>query len=404
MVLVTVMIFTSVLFIAISSYFSVVLTDAKLVLSMRNAARAWTLADAGIEEAAWQINYNQSAFPAAQGWTGTTVKTKTASTFTDATGTNIGGYTVSVSNWNGSNPVASVTSSLASAAGADTQATVRARFVSQGLFQMAVQSQNRITLSGNAYTDSFNSATGPYTEASALNNGSVATNSTSTGAITLSGNAEIRGDANTGSGGTVSKSGNSDVTGGTSHNAANAFTTVTVPSSVTSVTSSGRITSTTTLTGGVYKYSDISLSGNNRLTITGNTTIYLTGTGTSSLSTSGNAQITLASGATLTIYADKNISISGNGFVNNNSTQGSKNLQIYGTSTVSSVSMSGNGAFIGVIDAPSANVSVTGNGEIYGAVIANQYTSSGNGGLHYDENLKNNGPSNGIKLQWYRKV
>lgn len=404
MALITVVAFTAVLYVSMTSYFMLVQSNMKMVRSVENKAKAWALADAGLEEAAWQINYRSAAFAAEDGWSGSSEKTKTVAAFSDHSGAVLGGYTITVAGWSGVTPTVTVVSGLTGAAGSGTSATVKAQFRSVALFSKAVQSLNAITMSGNAYTDSYDSSVGAYGGANVNDEGDIATNAGSSGAVTLSGNATVNGDAATGPGGTVTTIGNAEVTGDTSADADNTFDDPVVPSSLTGLASSVSITTTRTLNGGSYKYPSISLSGNNVLTINGDVEIYLTGSGASSLSTSGNGRIVINSGSTLKIYADRNISISGNGIVNNNNTQGASTLQIYGTSTAASVSISGNGALIGVVNAPSAAVTVSGNGGVYGSVIARQFTMSGNGGIHYDEALAESGLSSGSRLKWYRKI
>src|SRR5262245_10280545 len=75
-------------------------------------------------------------------------------------------------------------------------------------FGYAAFGRDSVKFTGNGATDSYNSTVGPYATSkctSAANCvGSVATNGTSSGAITLTGNASVKGTCNIGSGGAVS--------------------------------------------------------------------------------------------------------------------------------------------------------------------------------------------------------
>ncbi|MDQ1334549.1 MAG: hypothetical protein QG552_1499, partial [Thermodesulfobacteriota bacterium] len=224
------------------------------------------------------------------------------------------------------------------------------------------------------------------------------------GAISLSGNAKIYGDAMVGAGGNpatgVTTSGNAAVVTPGQKLAADEskdMTPMSDPGGGTNLPAWNLSANTNdTLSAGTYRLPGIDISGNATATISGDVTLYVTG----NISISGNGRLIIPAGSSLTIYASGSVSISGNGISNNTSYP--SNLQIYGTSTCNSVSISGNGDLSGAIYAPSANVSVTGNGDIYGAVIGRRIGISGNGDVHYDEALQNVGPVSGLKLLSWR--
>ncbi|MGH7198556.1 MAG: DUF7305 domain-containing protein, partial [Candidatus Omnitrophota bacterium] len=109
-------------------------------------------------------------------------------------------------------------------------------------------------------------------------------------------------------------------------------------------------------------------------------------------------------GSSLMIYNEGNASLSGNGIVNTNGSVNPLAVQYYGTTSSTAFNISGNGSFSGVVYAPQAQVTLSGNGAFYGAVVADAVTISGNGGFHYDVNLQTNGPSQGRRLLWMRRL
>ena len=402
-VFVTVAVFSTILFVGSLSYMDLITGQSRMMRAGQNQLEAQTLAEAGVEEAAWQYNYDGGAFT---GWASSTdgaghvLKTNTVNSFTNLTGTVIGGYTVVVD----TNTRIITSTGQSNRVGGSNIKTIKAYMTPQPLFGNSITTKSTISLTGNAYTDSYNSTAGVYGGSNRLLNGDVQTNAGTNGALTLSGNTIIKGDAGVGTGGTVASSGNASITGATSTGVANTFNDVTVPSSLTSLTPQSSIdlsgNNSQTIAGGSYRYPSISTSGNSVLTINGDVVIYLTST--NSLSNTGNSNIRINSGSSLTIYTAGNVSISGNGIVNNNTSANPLSFKLYGTPTNTAINISGNGDISGVINAPQAQVTVTGNGNIFGAVSADTYTSTGNGGFHYDENLANNGPIGFYKLGWTR--
>jgi hypothetical protein len=101
------------------------------------------------------------------------------------------------------------------------------------------------------------------------------------------------------------------------------------------------------------------------------------------MSVSGNAQI-VVNGPSIIYVNAGNISVSGNGIVNNGSPQ---NLGIY--STGSSVNLSGNAAYVGTVYAPVATVTLSGNENFYGSIVCGKSIDSGNASIHFDVALRN---------------
>ena len=162
-------------------------------------------------------------------------------------------------------------------------------------------------------------------------------------------------------------------------------------------------TATLVATGGIqgtpnrYKLSQLTLSGNNTLTIPANSDgsagyieVWITG----KMTTSGNGIIHQDASVHATYFVQDDISISGNAY--NNKSGLASNVAIDGVGTGHSVTISGNGTWIGVVNAPGFGVTLSGNGSFDGALIGNTLTISGNASIHYDEALNANSTTTAI--------
>ena len=243
------------------------------------------------------------------------------------------------------------------------------------LFPYAMFGDQSVRLTGNARTDSYDSRIGPYSVATAGTDGDVGTNGTSAGNVTLTGNASVNGDAFVGTGGdpntVITRTGNSTITGNQSAlNAPQTMTPVTIPGGLVnqgnrSISGNNNVI----LPGGTYLYTNLSVSGNGRLSFSGPAIVYLTGT----LSISGNGIGTAANLPPNLVFHVKG---SGN------------------------VSFTGNADFYGAVYAPESPVQISGNGAFYGGTAGRTVTNTGNGGVHYDEALRNAGGGSGSQVQF----
>jgi len=316
----------------------------------------------------------------------------------------------------------------------NAQAIINAIFSTLGVFNYGIFGDLGVTLSGNGRTDSYNSSDGPYTWATHNTEGDVGTNATSAGAISLSGNAKVYGDAVLGPGGDpatgVTTTGNAEVVPPGQKLAADEPKDMTPyfepDSGIWTPISAWNVTGGTDdpAYAGTYQIPSISISGNGTGIISGGATFHVSG----NISISGNGKLIIEPGNAVTIYATGSVSITGNGklilqtdptdpidgessmklFASgavtiagngiSNDSYKPERLQIYGGSTCNSVNISGNGNIYGAIYAPAANVSVPGNGDIYGSVIGSAINISGNGNIHYDEALQDVGPTTGLKM------
>ncbi|MCK6553048.1 hypothetical protein L6Q96_00450 [Candidatus Binatia bacterium] len=229
---------------------------------------------------------------------------------------------------------------------------------SQPLFQDGLFARDSVQISGNAYTDSYDSKKGAYGPSNRTNDGNMRSN----GSMALSGNATIGGNAIPGPSQKVSLSGNAKVTGSTTPAASPAaYAPVTVP-------------------GGITNLGALSLSGNKKRTLTAGT--YLV----SSISITGNAQLIInAAAGPVNLYVTGSISVAGNGIANGS--QLPSNLMIYQSGS-KGIGFSGNADFYGTVYAPESPLMVSGNGNMFGAFVASTLQNSGNGGIHFDQALK----------------
>lgn len=241
-------------------------------------------------------------------------------------------------------------------------------------FDFAFFADKGMNISGSPSNDidSYDSSRGIYGGSNATANATIATNGTQTGAITLNGNVTIHGDANVGPGGNISSAIslglNTSITGlkGAAPNT-KTYEEYPVPKSAVPLGDVTLDANKTMALSGTYHMTSLNLSGKASIQATGPTTIYLTG----------------------------DSYIAGNGFA----TAGNlpKNLIIHVIGQRFLI-YAGNSNLYGAIYAPKATVDVSGNGQIHGAIISSQYTQSGNGRVHFDEDLKNNSSSQKLRV------
>ena len=357
-VLVTIYLMVPLLVIMTASTVAFVLQDVRSAQRVQAATEAFFLAEAGIDRAIAELKEDAA-------WT---------SGFSEELLGSTGTYTVTVEDL-GSSRLRLTTAGSSELLSMPVVRTIEAvvEVSPAGLFNFALFGDDSVTLTGNAKTDSYDSSAGSYNAATAGSEGDVGTNGIAAGSITLTGNAQVKGDAMIGTEGDpaagITLTGNAVVTGskGTEDEEKD-FPAVTIPGGVSnsgSLSVSGN--TTRTYPGGTYWWSSVSVSGNGRLQFTGSAVVYVTG----------------------------NVSISGNGI--NTSGNLPPNLLIFVSGT-HSVSVSGNGNFYGGIYAPNSSVQISGNGAFYGAAMGRTVTNNGNGGAHYDKALQDAVSSGGSEV------
>ncbi|MDQ8207400.1 hypothetical protein QEH52_07765 [Coraliomargarita sp. SDUM461003] len=256
-------------------------------------------------------------------------------------------------------------------------------------------SKQGIVLKGNNVTfDSYDSGEGAYSWRNRNSEITVATISVESDAIDI-GNADIYGYVatggalpNVGPNGAITSYSNPGVVdaGRVTTDFYAQFPDISAPSlnaPSTSIPSSG------TIAGGDYQLNSWSMSGKKILRITDDARIVVDG----DISFSGKSGVEIASGATVKIYAKGNVSISGNGILNESQVPGQ--LLVFGIHTTEggqSIAISGNGYLAAAVYAPNAVVTLTGggnSGRVYGAVAAYSAALTGNSHFSYDEALEN---------------
>lgn len=416
-VLITVLIIAFLLF-ALVGTFLFLATNARLINERYHENLiALGLAEAGVDYALWEINYGGEDYLAADGWSGTNPKILTITNFKD-NGNIYGNISTSVYNPGTDSVIMISTGSFTSISGPTVSRKIRVLLSKHELFNYAILTANSIDIGGSKNKiDSYDSSKGDYgaeyvengvTKTNINDDGDIVTNGQGDPAINLHGNVTVSGDANTGPDGTVSMQGSKvSLSGGTDDTAEVYMPSVAVPISLTSSTSLGPLDINKKddpaglLTTGNYKYDSLTLSGKGELTLDGNVNLYFTGN--PSISTSGQSQIIITDDSNVNIYFDGNVSLSGQGVSNVGGSP--SDLTFYGTDTVSNINVAGIGEFYGSFYAPGADyVWISGNSEIYGAVVGNNVLLMGSAEIHFDESLKEIGPTSGYDpYAWQEK-
>lgn len=354
-------------------------SENNLLTRQLQSGQAFWLAEAGMQKAVCAVNTGD--------WTGWSTA-GTTRTISESLGT-VGAYAVTITNVGSTNPTIIVNGNAN-----NSVRTIEGRLSrqTQSMFTYAAFGNDFVRITGNALVDSYNSTSGYYSSHNMTRNGDIATNANTTGAITLSGNARVYGDAGTGPTGTVVVSPNSRIAGAITHDRNESFASVVVPSNLTSLASRGSYSvsgnGSQIMQAGEYKYSSLNISGNGKITINGTVKLYLTSS--SALTVSGNGKIIVPFSSELIIYIDGKCSIGGNGFVNHENHP--NKLLLYSTYAGSNgISLQGNSILRGGIYAPDTNISTNGNSYIYGSLIGKSVNLYGNTWLHFDENLQNLG-------------
>jgi hypothetical protein len=220
----------------------------------------------------------------------------------------------------------------------------------------ALMGLNSVSLSGGAFTDSYNSSIGVYGVAPTNKKGNIASN----GNITLDTGAIVNGDARYGPGKAITLLGGSSVTGRKAPLPdAVTFPSVTLPAS--GVTDIGDVTmnaGTVTYPGGVYRIGALTLSGTAHIVWTGPVTLYIATsyscTGGAAIDTFGN----LPANRTLNFLP-----------------------------TCATAVWSGSNVCIGELYAPDTAFTISGTVQLMGRVTAKSIVNTSTGGMHSDEAL-----------------
>ena len=242
-----------------------------------------------------------------------------------------------------------------------------------------------MVLNGGGAIDSYNACVAPYDPDNPNENGHIGTNSIDARSIVLNGSPSlVRGDAAVGVDGdpNAAITGRGTITGSqTALEESKDLVPRDAPTggTYTTISLSGR--DEESLGSGSYETPYLRLSADATLNITGDVTLHVNGR----TSISGSARIIVHNGASLSLYVSDRTVLGGQGILNDN--QLPSNLMVYGTENADSIDVVGGSDFYGAVHAPTADVTVGGASDFYGAIIAKTVTTSGSGGIHYDECL-----------------
>lgn len=393
LVLTTVMLITVIFIIVIIPLVAWTINEYSWTVRSFRTLKALNLADAGADLAIWEIIHNEAGF---SGWSGINPKTRTISSFTDNFGDVAGDVDISVLNTATNTYLITAAGHVASTNNQTIDKTVKALVFPHALFNNGIFGTDSVTISGTPLADSYDSNEGPYNEVLANDNCDVGTN----GKLTVTGDSHVEGSIIIGPEGTVIGDIPAHVTGETYYSANEIeLEEISLPEEFLSLENLGDLTLSSsdalTLVTDDYFFESIDLKAQSTLTINNNTRIYVL----ANFSVAGQA--TVSSGDSVEIYIGGNGAFAGGGIINTSTVPG--NLEIYGLGNGTTLSFSGNSAFYGAIYAPHSSISLTGTSDYFGAVAAQDIVLQGTANLHYDENLRSDGPTEGYAIAYWQE-
>lgn len=327
--------------------------------AQREADRAFTVAEAGLDLALYELQ-----------------------TGVDIAGDGLGVTTAGIL---GGTFSVTVTPPVAGAGEYTVQSTANVNRTARALQAVVVQQNDvvppflglsGVSMGGNGLVDSYDSSVGTYASqvgggGFALSDGNLQTN----GDISLTGNAVVYGDATPGMGGSVT--GNvGNVMGST----APATSTFSVDPYVYSpaIPASGSFSGSGTLAAGAYRYTTFKMSSKQGLVVNGDVELYVDG----SFQITGQGFIEITPGSSLVIHhGSGDFTAAGGSIVNGD--QLASQLEVKSAST-GVVKFAGSSDFVGTVFAPQAEFKSVGNAAVFGSIVADTLDISGNGNLHYD--------------------
>jgi len=393
LILITVMLISIVFIIIIVPLIAWTVHEFSWTVRSFRSLKALNLADAGAEIAIWEIIYDGADF---SGWGGVDLKTRTISSFTDNSGNVMGDIDISVLNTASDTYLITSTGHVPFSSGLTVEKRVKVLVFPRAMFNNGIFGQTSVTINGTPLADSYDSSAGPYTEESATGNCDIGTN----GELTIGGNALVEGDVFVGPDGEISGDVSSYITGETYYSANPVeLEDISLPDEFSSLENHGDMalasSDTMMLPSNDYYYESISLKAQSNLTLSSNTRIYIA----TDFSIAGQAAV--FTGDNVEIYIGGNGDFAGGGIVN--TTTMPSNLQIYGLGNDTNLTFSGNSAFYGAIYAPYSSVVLTGTSDYFGAVVGKDVDLTGTNNFHYDEDLRENGPTQGYDIAYWQE-
>ena len=368
--------------------------DLRLTEKSYKAVAAFSLAEAGVERAIWELNYGDIS-----SWSGDeSLRTMTISSFNTPDGNVIGDIEVRIENPGTDNPVVEATGSVDYIRSHTVTKTARVVLEKSEYhpFDYGVFGDEGINMNSNALVDSYDSRNGEYGDTNMGSNGHVGTNATHDGAIDLMSNAQIYGNAITG----PESDPEAAITTGPNAYIDGTKLALDAPKELPSVSPPEGLSpkgdyflggNDEDLISESGEYSSFMIDNNAKVTIIADVTLYITG----AFSLLSNSQLELADGASVTIYLGGTFEQNSNTQINNISMDPTK-LEFFGTDAFNSTMVwNSNTQFFGAVYVPRANVVYDSNADFYGSMAAKYLESiSSNARLHYDEALGDVGMGN----------
>ena len=216
---------------------------------------------------------------------------------------------------------------------------------------------NGVTLSGSAFTDSYNASKAAYDPTKAGAGGSVGSN----GNIAIADTVRVNGDVRYGTASTVTVAPSAFVNGMAAPvTSPIQYPSVTLPPAGTYVDLGDvhNTTGTQTVAGGTYVINNLTLGGNAKITWTGPVKLYI------------KSSYTVSDSVIIETYQNL-----------------PQNRQLYFLPTCRTANWSGKNVCVGDLYAPDTDFTVIGQVEKFGRIIAKSINNSSSGGMHYDESL-----------------
>lgn len=288
---------------------------------------------------------------------------------------------------------------------AQVQVVMRVERTGTPLFTYAVfgtgNSCGDLTLSGGAFTDSFDSSEGTYAATAQASGGDVGSN----GNVNLNGsNTQVEGNIAVLNPAQGACSAGDDITSspgafqGTATLSAPQTYPLPPPISPAAPTTNQSYTADTTLPPG--SYGNVNVSGGSTLTLSPGTY------NLNSLALTGNSQLQISPPGQVIINiqgtgSGNAVDLSGGTI--SNTTDIPLNMQINYDGSQPIVLSGGSGSY-GIVYAPNAPIKISGGGDWYGAVLGNSFTDVGGSAVHFDRSLLQNlvqpGPYYPISFTW----
>jgi hypothetical protein len=364
-------------------------------------ASALNVAEAGVEVAIWELNYNLGASQWT-GWSGTDPKTKTAS-LQKPDGSVVGEYSISVSNPTSMTPIINVIGYVPNHSSTQAERTTRVVLNKSGggTFPMGVFGNDYVDFN-SACTDSYDSRLGRYNVHGNIGlNGDIGTNATVHDAVYVRSGSTVKGDIFTGPGSNPNvaiKIVSGALVSGqkAAALAPTPFPAISEPVGLTSKPNISLLSSQTTTITGSGRYSRINLGTNAIVTITNDATIYV-----NDWTMNSGTRINILNNARVKIYVGHSMEI-GTGAILNEYGDPSR-LSVFATDSFTGVATSGilirsDLQFYGTISANRTSIDLGTGADIFGGIKAKNILMRSSSCVHYDDALSPGSGGGGANL------